>query len=379
MGTEERPDSWGVIEELQVRFGESAIRAQATVDAVPTLWVEEPSVKDVLRYLKTETARPYRMLYDLTAIDERARVHREDQPESAFTLVYHLLSYGRNSDVRVKVPLADEMPQAASITDIWPSANWYEREVWDMFGVAFEGHPNLRRILMPSTWKGHPLRKEHPSRATEIGPFQLPDEKASEEEEALLFRPEEWGLKGNSEDGSLMTLNMGPNHPATHGLLRVILDLDGEEIRDAVLDIGYHHRGAEKMGERQSWHTYIPYTDRVDYLGGSMNNLPYLLAVEQLGGISVPDKAAVIRVMIAELFRIASHLVFYGTFAQDVGAMSPVFYMFNDRERVFHIIEAICGGRMHPEWFRIGGVAQDLPRGWDKLVRRFSRLYAGAA
>ncbi len=360
-----------IIADLKASFGEAILAVQPTKDSIPTVWVARDSVRDVLRHLKNSVERPYRMLYDLTAIDERVRENRPDQPGSDFTIVYHLLSFDRNDDIRVKVPLAEASLSLPSITDIWPSANWYEREVWDMFGVKFDGHPHLSRILMPPTWSGHPLRKDHPARATEMGPFRMHEERMDTEQQSLRFRPEDWGMERHSDDTDLMFLNLGPQHPGTHGLLRIILQLDGEEIRDAVLDIGYHHRGAEKMAERQTWHTYIPYTDRVDYFGGVMNNLAYVLAVEKLAGIEVPDRVKVIRVMMAELFRIQSHLVWYGTFAQDVGSFSPVFYMFTDRERVFDIVEAVCGGRMHPAWFRIGGVAQDLPRGWERLMKDF--------
>ncbi len=363
-----------VFQELQQVFGELSVRPQAErdrLDGIPTFWAPRDKAHEMLRHLKTEVERPYRLLYDLTAIDERVRADRGGGPAGDFTVVYHLLSFERNQDVRIKVALTGERPSLDTITDVWPSANWYEREVWDMYGVTFDGHPHLRRILMPATWQGHPLRKDRPARATEMGPFRLPEEKEDAEQSAMRFRPEDWGLDRGGEDTDFMFLNLGPQHPGTHGVLRLVLQLSGEEILDVVPDIGFHHRGAEKMGERQSWHTYIPYTDRVDYLGGVMNNLAYVLPVEKLAGIEVPDRVKVIRVMMSEFFRLASHLVWYGTFAQDLGALSPVFYMFTDRERIFDIVEAVCGGRMHPSWFRIGGVAQDLPRGWDRLVGDF--------
>lgn len=359
-----------IVETLIRRLGSEAI-LQPTCDRIPTFWIKKDHVHGLLSYLKHEIDQPYKMLYDLTAIDERMRTHREGQPPSDFTVVYHLLSFDRNEYVRIKVALVETRLWMPSIVDMWPAANWYEREVWDMFGIVFDGHPHLRRILMPKSWAGHPLRKEHPARATEMGPYQLPPAKELAEQEALRFRPEDWGMSRERDDADFVFLNVGPQHPGTHGVLRIALQLDGEEIVDAVPDIGFHHRGAEKMGERQSWHTYIPYTDRIDYLGGVMNNLAYLTAVEKLAGVRVPPRAQVIRVMLAELFRINSHLVWYGTLAQDLGQMSPVFYTFNDRERTFAIIEAVCGARMHPSWFRIGGVAADLPNGWENMFRDF--------
>jgi len=367
-------DGGGILGELQKEFGpEEDFVSQPVRDGITTFWAPRESAPRVLEYLKKRAPQPYNMLYDLTAIDERKRTERPGQPESDFTLVYHLLSFERNADVRIKVALRGEYPAAASITRIFPSADWYEREVWDMFGITFEGHPNLRRILMPPTWEGHPLRKEHPARATETGPFQMPAERVDREQEALRFHPEEWGMKPRGEDSEFLFLNLGPNHPGVHGVIRFLLQLDGEAIVDVVPEIGFHHRGAEKMAERQTWHTFIPYTDRIDYLGGSMNNLAYVLAVETLAGIDVPDRAKVIRIMLAEFFRLASHLVWYGTLTQDLGALSPVFFTFNDRERIFDIVEAVTGGRMHPGWFRIGGVAQDLPQGWQHLVGEFLR------
>ena len=361
-----------VVRELYAQFGDDGFVFQSTLDNVPTLWVPPAKLVDILVFLR-KLPRPYVMLLDLSAVDERLRQNRLGMPSEDFTVFYHLLSIERNSDVRIKVALKSGHLKLPTVTRIWPNANWYEREVWDLFGIVFDGHPHLSRILLPRTWEGHPLRKDYPARATEFDPFKLDAAKQDLEQEALLFNPEEWGMKRRSADNTedFMFLNLGPNHPSAHGAFRIVLQLDGEEIVDCVPDIGYHHRGAEKMAERQSWHSYIPYTDRIDYLGGVMNNLPYVLAVEKLAGIEVPERVKTIRIMLAEFFRITSHLLYLGTYIQDVGGMSPVFFMFTDRMKAYDVIEAITGFRMHPAWFRIGGLAADLPKGWDRLVREF--------
>jgi NADH-quinone oxidoreductase subunit C/D len=340
------------------------------VDDIPSFWLDKSQLSSLMQVLRYDLPEPFELCFDLTAIDETVRQHKGCYV-SDFTVSYHLRSIDRNLDIRIKVALSGADKNLDSICRFWPNANWYEREVWDMFGIVFIGHPHLTRILMPNTWQGHPLLKTHPARATEMDPFTLDADQQDKEQKALQFNPEAWGMQRQDKNNDFMFLNLGPNHPSVHGAFRIVLQMDGEEIVDCVPDIGYHHRGAEKMGERQSWHSYIPYTDRIDYLGGVMNNFPYVMAVEKLAGITVPDRAKVIRIMTAEMFRILSHLLFYGTFAQDIGALSPIFYMFIDREKLFGIIEAFTGARMHPSWFRIGGVAQDLPKGWQNLVRDY--------
>jgi NADH dehydrogenase I D subunit len=358
------PDQ-SLVKTLTDRFGPAVAAAPQTSDMV-TFTVDQVRLKEVLQFLKTEAQPRFLRLEDLTAVDESARRPGQERPD--FTLVYHLLSYESAGRLRLKVNLSGQEPETDTVTDIWPSANWYEREVFDMFGIRFRGHANLRRILMPHDWQGHPLRKSYPDRATAMAPYTQEDARRQQPLDAGIYLKKAEGEKE-------LILNVGPHHLSTHGLMRFMVSLRGEEITDIDMDIGYHHRGVEKIGERQSWHQFIPYTDRVDYLSGVANNLSYLLAVEALADIKVPDRAQFIRVMLTEFFRLSNHLLAFATLAHDCGAMTPNFYTFREREKVLDIVELITGGRLHPAWFRLGGVAADLPEGWKELVDDFVKIF----
>ena len=360
-----REEDRGLAQTLRERFGDGIQPATHTSDML-SLTVKGEQVADVLRFLKTEATPRFRRLEDLTAVDESLRRNGSAYPD--FTLVYHLLSFDGPTRIRLKVPLNGETPTVRSVTDIWPAANWYEREVFDMFGIRFDGHPNLQRLIMPHDWEGHPLRKSYPGRATEMAPYTV--------EDARRHQPLDGGLYLRRAHGEEeLILNIGPHHVSTHGLMRFIAALDGEEITELDLDIGYHHRGVEKIGERQTWHQFIPYTDRVDYLAGAANNLPYVMAVETLADIKVPDRAQCVRVLLSELFRLSNHLVWFATYAHDVGAMTPNFYTFREREIIMDIVELITGGRLHPSWFRLGGLRDDLPQGWKEAVDAFVKIF----
>jgi NADH-quinone oxidoreductase subunit D len=169
-----------------------------------------------------------------------------------------------------------------------------------------------------------------------------------------------------------MTISMGPQHPSTHGVLRLELVLDGEMVVKATPDIGYLHTGMEKLFEYKKYQQGIVITDRMDYLNPLGNNLAYVMAAEKLLGLEIPERAQVIRVMMCELQRIASHMVWLGTHALDIGAMSVFFYCFREREKILNLIEAASGGRMTPSYFRIGGLMMDLPAGFERRVKQFT-------
>ncbi|CAL4319866.1 NADH-quinone oxidoreductase subunit C/D [Buchnera aphidicola (Neophyllaphis podocarpi)] len=358
-----------ILYDLFDKFSKNSFTVQNSIVGFPIVWISLHNLQNIIKFLCNIIEKPYNMLFDLHGVDERLRVYRDNLPPADFSVFYHLISLERNTDILIKVPLLEKNLKISSISNIFPNANWYERETWEMFGIIFLNHPNLTRIIMPKTWVGYPLRKDYPARATDSNLFTLTKKQEDSDMESLTFKPEDWGMNIQNKYSDYMFLNLGPNHPSSHGAFRIILQLDGEEIIDCVPDIGYHHRGAEKMAERQSWHSFIPYTDRIEYLGGCVNEMPYILAIEKLANIKVSDRVKVIRVMMSELFRINSHLLYISTFIQDVGAMTPVFLAFTDRQKIYDVIESITGARMHPAWFRIGGLASDLPIGWDILLQ----------
>ena len=293
--------------------------------------------------------------------------------EKQFDVVYHLLNSAEKKRLRVKVQVG-ESESIPSICSLWKTANWFEREAFDMFGIQFEGHPDLRRLLTHHEFKGHPLRKDYPADQNQA--------MSGEPVENTFERDRERIMKKYSDE-DLMWINIGPAHPATHGTLRFMSVIDGgERIIDMDVEIGYLHRCFEKMCETHNYNQIIPYTDRLNYCSAPMNNSAFCETIEKLLGITVPPRAQMLRMLIDELSRIMDHYVCIGANLVDLGAITGFFYLFEEREHIYSLFEKLCGARLTVSLMRVGGMGFDIPDGWleecskviDKIEKRHEEV-----
>jgi len=293
---------------------------------------------------------------DITAVDTGAELR----------LVYRLVSFAAGQQIVITVGAPRSGARLPTLADLYHGAEWTEREVYDLFGVTFDGHPDLRRILLTDDWEGHPLLKSSPPPAARAGARPAPPPVAPVRDLTQTLTPTE-----------RVVLNMGPQHPSTHGVLRLELTLEGEVVVGCRPIIGYLHRGVEKIGEARTYPQLLPYTDRLDYLSSASNNLAYVQAVEKLMGLEVPERAQYLRVILLELNRIASHLLFVSTFANDLAATTVFLYGLREREYVMDLFELWAGARLTQSWIRVGGVPADLPDGFLEKARQFCHLLPG--
>lgn len=352
------------------RFPDSVVRDERS--GYSGWQVKPEALADVTRTLRKEERFDY--LSSVTGVDYL--------PENAFEVVYHLYRTKGNDGVVLKARTPRDEPVLPSLTRVFPGAEFQEREIWDLFGIRFEGHPDLRRILLWEGFAGHPLRKDwreplfeeetkpfssrwpdgHPGQPPE-GRFTHPDAGPAGDPDRAVYDALEAGREGDRDtlQTEYLTVNMGPQHPATHGVFRMAVLLDGENVVDLKPVMGYLHRCHEKIGERNTFAGNIPYTDRLDYLAALSNNFGYVRAVEQLNGVHPPERAEYLRVVFAELTRIASHLWSIGFLMNDLGVFyTPSLYAIAERELILDVFEAATGSRMMCNYFRFGGLARDV-------------------
>ncbi len=324
--------------DLESVLGDRLLTTESHLNA-PGIVIRPDTVVSALETLKTEVG-----------FDHCACLTAQEYADR-FEAIYHLRSYADpTQEVSVVVPMPRDDPRCESATPVFETAEWHEREAYDLLGIRFEGHPDLRRILLPETWQGHPLRLDYEQTKSQI---------VTLEEHANPI------VGDHRDGGDTMFLNIGPHHPSTHGVLHVKTVLDGETVVDVDPDIGYIHRCEEQLCQNGTYrHQIMPYPDRWDWVSsGLLNEWAYARAAEDLAGIEVPEYATVIRTMGAELSRMASHFIALGTYALDVfGEFTAAFqYAIRDRELVLEILEELTGQRMMFNYLRLGGVAWDLP------------------
>jgi NADH-quinone oxidoreductase subunit C/D len=282
--------------------------------------------------------------------------------DDRYETIYHLRKFDEPTHrLDIVVPTPRDEPKSETATGVFNTAGWHEREAYDLVGIEYDDHPDLRRILLPETWQGHPLSNDYNQDQPQIVPLR---EHANPLEEDHR----------HPEDSDTMLINIGPHHPATHGVLHLKATLDGEQVADIDPDIGYIHRCEEQMCEKGTYrHQIMPYPDRWDWGGaGLLNEWAYARAAEELAEIEVPEYAQVVRTLSAELSRILSHQLALGAFALDVvGDFTATFmYAINQREQVQNILEDLTGQRLMFNYFRLGGVAWDLPEPRDEFFEK---------
>src|SRR3989338_8126980 len=350
-----------VLERLKTRFGNECRETSSAYGNETAVFPRHVWI-DVIQFLRDDPELRFNILMDLCGADYPERDER-------FEVIVHLSSLSTRKRIRVKTRCSADDPTLPSISHLYKTVDWYEREAYDLFGIRFTGHPDLKRILCHHEFEGHALRKDFPYNRRGVVPTPEPlvDELARKKTrqheviEKMLqhAEKEERGMQDLATQANL--LNIGPSHPAMHGCFRVLVDLAGEKIQTAVAEIGYLHRCFEKEAENHDYLQVIPYTDRLNYLSSLMNNVGYCKAVEDLLSLDIPERAKWIRMLICEVSRIMDHLVCIGTNLVDIGALTNFWYFFNMREQFTDWVEALCGARLTTSYTRIGGVMRDMP------------------
>ncbi len=372
--TGETEDTRRIVE----RFGD-AVLAAGLHNGQQVVYISPERLVELAGFVKSEPQLAYEALVDVSAVD-RLRLPIADGA-ARFVTVYQLRSYTRKQHLMVLCPAAGgDEPAVPSLAPVFAGATWPEREVLDLMGVRFTGHPDHRRILMPENWPYHPLRKDIPLGGEPV-PFTLTWGDPEFETLGKQILPAESVMPDlpPGMDRENMIINMGPHHPSTHGVLRLVVELDGETVVNIDPDLGYLHSGFEKTGENKRYKDFVYYTDRMDYISSMNNNLGYVLAVEKMLGVQIPERAQVIRVIMGELQRIASHLFWLSTHVLDVSGtgMSLLMYATRERERILDLFEMVCGARLTTSYIRVGGVWRDLPPAFLDRLGEFLRVMPG--
>ena len=342
-----------------------AAPAKPAVNELKPALVEPAALRAELERLRREEGMDF--LLNLTGVDWM---------EEGLGAVYQLENTTNGKQAAVKAVCADrENPMLPSVCDLWDIAHTYEREVYDFYGIIFTNHPDMRRLFMREDWVGFPFRKDDETEKN--NPLRMTNEPLADETVGLKPADEAMKTLAYSEQKHRIwgeddyVVNIGPQHPSTHGVLHFRVDLEGERIRKIDPHLGYIHRGVEKISEQMTYPQTLALTDRLDYLGAMQNRHALCMCIEQAMGVEVSDRVQVIRTIMDELQRIDSHILFFSCLCQDLGATTAFLYGFRDREKILDIFEETCGGRLILNYNMIGGLAADIHPNFVKRVKEF--------